>query len=276
MVNIKHPLYQEDLKYVAEYIRGSTMGVGEKKVLIMGATGLIGSFLTDVLVYYNRYINVQFDIWAMGRSLKRLQNRFSYVVEDEIHLWEHDINLPLNTDIEFDYIFHLASNADPAAYKSYPVETITTNVRGTLNILEYLDKHKESKVLFASTMEVYGESEGKRIKENDYGAMDFNCIRAGYPESKRVSELLYKSAIEQYGINAYIARMGYIYGPTMTDSDNKVVAQFLRDGMNRNDLELQSLGEQKRTYCYVADAVTGMIQIISSGESGEAYNVADM
>lgn len=275
MVNIGHPLYREDLKYATEYIRGRLIESETKSVLIIGATGLIGSFLTDVLVYYNRNVKKQFDIWAMGRSMKRLQDRFSYAGEGELYLWEHDINLPLETDVKFDYIFHLASNADPGTYKKYPVETITTNVLGAVHVIEYAKRHTDTRILFTSTMEVYGESEEETLSENAIGALNFNEVRAGYPESKRVSELLYHSAHIQYGVWAVVVRLGYIYGPTMTESDNKVVAEFVRNAACGKDLELQSAGLQRRSYCYVADAVTGMLAALFFGDAGEAYNVAD-
>lgn len=272
MLKILHPLYQEDL-YNAAVLIGESGLTG--KVLIIGATGLIGSFLTDVLSFYNRNIERRFEIHAIGRDLKRLNTRFSYLDPAEIHLWEHDIVHLLETEVEYDYIFHLASNADPGGYAAYPVETIITNVQGTVNVLEYAKKHPHVRILFTSSMEVYGENDGEALQESDYGLIDFNGIRAGYPESKRVSELLYKSALQEYGIQTCIARLGYIYGPTMTDSDNKVVAQFIRAAANGQDLVLKSCGEQRRTYCYVADAVTGIVKVLMEGEAGEAYNVAD-
>lgn len=272
MLNILHPLYQEDLLDTSVFIGKSGL---KGRILIIGATGLIGSFLTDVLAFYNRKIEQRFEIHAMGRNIKRLNARFSYLDSKEIQLWEHDIVIPLETEIEFDYIFHLASNADPGSYAAYPVETIMTNVQGTVNVLEYAKRHPQVRILFTSSMEVYGENDGKALKERNYGSIDFNGIRAGYPESKRVSELLYKSAVQEYGIHSCIVRLGYIYGPTMTDGDNKVVAQFIRAAVKRQNLILKSYGQQRRTYCYVADAISGIVKVLMEGKAGEAYNVAD-
>lgn len=275
MVRIEHPLYQEDIRYVSEYIKKQLLCDNRKTILIIGATGLIGSFLTDVFLYYNRHICNLFDIYAMGRNLEQLKKRFAYTKDSEICLWEHDINSPLQTNINFDYIFHLASNADPGSYAKYPVETITTNVLGSIHIINYARTHLHSRIVFTSSMEVYGENNGEYLQEQDYGAIDYNCIRAGYPESKRISELLYRSAVKEYGISGCIARLGYIYGPTMTDSDNKVIAQFFKSVIEKEDLFLKSAGTQNRTYCYVADAVTGLLTLMACGKPGEAYNVAN-
>lgn len=275
MIKIEHPLYQSDLCYTAKFIEKHWRFPGKKTVLIIGGTGLIGAFLTDVFVYYNKNINRQFDIYVLGRSIKRLRERFSYAELSGIHLLEHDMNLPLKVEHNFDYIFHLASNADPGTYATYPVETITTNVQGSINVINYAKNHEVKRILFTSSMEVYGENCKKSLKENDYGIIDYNQIRSGYPESKRTAELLYKSAVKQYGVDSCIARLGYIYGPTMRDSDNKVVAQFIRAAAEGQSLVMNSAGLQQRTYCYVADTVTGMIKIMASGTIGEVYNVAD-
>ncbi len=267
-----HP-YGIDLEYMAEYIKKCSFT--PKKILIIGAGGLIGSCLADALIYFNREIEKRFEITLTGRSIERLRKRFFYAEADEIRLWERDVTLPLETDEDYDYIFHLASNANPGAYAEYPVETIKTNVQGTLNVLEYARSHPGVEILFTSSMEVYGEGDGAPLREEDYGALNYNSLRAGYPESKRAAELMYRSAVAEYGVKAKIARMGYIYGPTMTKEDDKVVAQFLRKGAKRETLEMSSAGLQRRSYCYVADAVTAMLQIAASGKNGEVYNVAD-
>ena len=140
---------------------------------------------------------------------------------------------------------------------------------------EYLRNHKATRAIMTSTMEVYGETDVKSIKENDYGKLDFNSIRAGYPESKRTSELLLRSAVQEYEINCIIARLGYIYGPTMMAEDNKIMAEMIRRGKNGEPIKLRTNGAQRRTYCYVSDAVNALLCLLKKGISGEIYNVAD-
>ena len=91
MIKIKHSLYQEDLHYMSKYIQSYWNTGKRKKILIIGATGLIGSCLIYALLYYNNHINNQFDIYAMGRSMTRLEKRFSYALPSNIHLYEHNI-----------------------------------------------------------------------------------------------------------------------------------------------------------------------------------------
>jgi len=275
MFSVDHSLYQEDLNKTVPYIKNMVKDKDEISVLVIGATGLIGSFMVDALLNYNCRVKECIRVYAMGRSMDRLKKRFGYSASDKLILVQHDIHNSLDMSIRYDYIFHLASNADPGAYALYPVETISTNILGSLNVIEYAKVHKESKIVFTSTMEVYGETDKDELEEADYGRIDYNQIRAGYPESKRTSELLYRSAVKQYGINVVIARLGYIYGPTMTDTDNKVVAEFIRNAVNGEDIVLKSEGKQRRTYCYVADTANGVFVLADRGANGEAYNVAD-
>lgn len=263
--------YLEDLHMVAEQLPEERFSI-----LITGATGLIGSFMTDVLLYANRALARSYEIYVMGRSKERLAERFSYVSNNEkLYFIEQDVCQPFPDGISVDYIVNAASNADPRSYALYPAETILTNILGTKNSLEYAKEKKCKKVLFTSTMEVYGSGiEKDSYDEDDFGKIDFNSVRSGYPESKRVAELLCRSYVEEYQTPAVIARLGYIYGPTMLNTDNKVVAQFIRNILKNEDIVLKSRGTQLRSYLYVADTVSAMFKILFNGNIGEAYNVA--
>jgi nucleoside-diphosphate-sugar epimerase len=148
-----------------------------------------------------------------------------------------------------------------------------TNILGNYYALEYAKKHK-AKVLMTSTMEVYGEMQDDSKSETGFGLIDFNQVRSCYPESKRTAELLCRCYSEEYSVESVIARLGYIYGPTMSKTDNKVVAQFIRKIINKEDIVLKSAGTQSRSYCYVADVASGIFVVLFKGISGEAYNIA--
>lgn len=275
MLDVNNRLYQDDLKAMLPYITFHTNK--NCSILITGASGLIGRFLADSLVYYNRQHENKIKIYCLGRRLEILKQCFGYCNDsDNVILLEHDICNELNNKLQLDYIIHAASNADPEKYKVFPVETIKTNVCGTINVLEYAKKHQGTKVIFTSTMEVYGEVQNSNcIKENEYGLIDFNVIRSGYPESKRTSELLCRSYYKQYKVESVIVRLGYIYGPTMTCEDNKAVAQFINNALNNEDIVLKSKGEQRRSYCYVSDACSGILCALLHGNAGEAFNLAN-
>lgn len=263
--------YQEDLENIIGYLPDRKINL-----LVTGATGLIGSCVIDALLYANQNYGRCYTVYALGRSEVRLKSRFSYAENnDNLHFIVQDICNKIDDNLELNYIIHAASNADPHSYALYPVETILTNVTGTRNVLEYARKHNNTKIILTSTMEVYGSVFERNIyKENDYGVIDFNHIRSGYPESKRVAELLCRSYLDEYNVMAVIARLGYIYGPTMIESDNKVVAQFIRNIIRNENIVLKSEGNQKRSYCYVTDAVSGIFATLFRGKVGDVYNIA--
>ena len=265
-MNTNSPVYQKSLKDVASEIQihGGT-------VLVTGASGLIGSCLVDVFVAANKYYGKEFAIYALGRSIEKLKNRFGTI--PDVHCIAQNITEPLKID-GIDYIIHAASNADPKSYALFPVETILTNVKGAISVLEYCKMNK-TRALLTSTFEVYGKLEQDDYSETDYGIVDLNLIRSCYPESKRTAEMLFKSYFDEYDVDCVIARLASVYGPSMQGNDSKAHAQFLRNALAGEDIVLKSKGTQKRTYCYVIDTVSGILKVLFEGQSGEAYNVAN-
>lgn len=257
-------LYRESIKRIA-----AELPVKKGNVLITGATGLIGSCMVDVLLEANRS-GSSFTIYALGRSDEKLRNRFCC---DSVHIVAQNITEAFYIE-NLDYIIHAASNADPKSYALYPAETILTNVLGAKNVLDYC-RNKQARVLLTSTFEVYGKLEQDAYSEEVYGLIDQNQIRSCYPESKRTAELLFRTYHEEYGVDCVIARLASIYGPTMDKTDSKAHAQFIRNALQGDNIVLKSEGLQKRTYCYLVDAVSGLFTVLFKGKGGEAYNVAN-
>lgn len=248
--------------------------VKKGNVLITGASGLIGSCITDVFIKANRDHGSDFRIFALGRNKEKLKKRFSYAKES-LNIIEQNIISPLDDKLGLDYIIHAASNADPVSYALYPADTILTNFEGTKNCLEYCKMHTKTRLLFTSSFEVYGKHEIDEYSEDDFGALNINMLRSGYPYSKILSELLLRSYCEQYDVDAVIGRLSSIYGPTMLTNDSKAHAQFIRNGLHGENIVLKSAGTQRRTYCYVMDAVSGLFRVLFKGKTGEAYNIAN-
>ncbi len=239
--------------------------------LITGATGLIGSCITYALIEANKK-GARFKIYAMSRSAEKLNRKFGDAIIPIIQ----DVINPLNLDDTCDYIIHCASNADPRSYATYPVETILTNILGNKNILEYCKKHTSARVLLTSTFEVYGFIGGvTAYREDMSGVIDNTILRNGYPESKRTCELLLKSYVDEYNVNAVIVRLPSVYGPTMLTSDSKAHAQFIKNALNHEDIVLKSKGEQTRSYSYVIDVVSGILKVLFDGTKGEIYNISN-
>ena len=148
---------------------------------------MIGTFLIDVLMYQNKTRNANISIWAMGRTLSRLEERFTSYLEDPLfHIVIGDVTEEIQIAEACDYVLHCASNTHPKSYASDPIGTIMTNIAGTQHILDYAVKANSEKVLFLSTVEIYGENRGDldKFTEDYCGYIDCNTLRAGYPEGK--------------------------------------------------------------------------------------------
>lgn len=243
-----------------------------KSFLITGASGLIGTQLINTLMQ----LDLGIKIYAVSRNEENARKRFAeYINNPDFTLIKHDVNLPFDMNIKCDYIIHAASNTHPLQYSTDPIGTITANVTGTQNILEYAVKQDHARVMFLSSVEIYGENKGDvdSFEENYCGYINCNTLRAGYPESKRLGEALCQAYIKTYNLDIVIPRISRVYGPTMLENDSKAISQFIKKAVRKENIVLKSKGNQLFSYTYVADVVTGLLTILLCGKSGEAYNI---
>lgn len=271
-------LYQEDIKYIAS-LNLPWKNLNNKVILISGASGLIGSCFIDTIMERNKE-GMNCKVYALGRNIDKAKKRFKYCWNNPLFEFiTYDINEPLigkNIGV-VDYVLHLASNTHPVAYATDPIGTITTNIIGTKNMLDFAVEKKVTRFAFASSNEIYGENRGdiEKFDEEYCGYINSNTMRAGYPESKRCGEALCQAYIKQKGLDAVVPRLTRSYGPTMLMSDTKAISQFIRKAICNEDIILKSKGTQYYSYTYVADAVSGLFTILLCGKCGEAYNIAD-
>lgn len=271
--------YQEDVRYASE-LPLPWDKLKNKSILISGASGLVGSCLIDVIMYRNKENDMNCKVYALGRNIEKAKQRFSYCWNDEcLQFIPYDINQTFNReDIGIvEYVLHLASNTHPLAYATDPIGTVTTNIIGTYNMLEFAVHHNATRFAFASSNEIYGENRGdvEKFDEEYCGYINSNTMRAGYPESKRCGEALCQAYLKQKNLEVVVPRLTRSYGPTMLMSDTKAISQFIRKGIAGEDIVLKSAGTQFYSYTYVIDAVSGLLTILLCGESGEAYNISD-
>lgn len=270
MIIYENLLYNQDIAHVTE-IKFPWYKLQNRSIMISGATGLIGSFLIDVLLEKNTQDGLNCTVYALGRNKEKAMERFSkHANNSHLIFIPYDVRLPLKIDNvgRVDYVLHLAANTHPMLYATDPIGTITTNLIGAQNMLEFSAQHNAVRFLLASSNEMYGENRGDvEFYDEDYcGYINCNTLRAGYPESKRCSEALCQAYKQQKGLDVVIARLTRSYGPTMNMSDTKAVSQFIKRGVAGEDIILKSEGTQ-----YFNNRVLGKISETQHFNHGDRF-----
>lgn len=245
----------------------------DSKVLITGASGMIGSYLTRVLIELNKRNSMNIEIYVLVRN----PQKFTSDILDNVKVIKQSVNDKIETDVKFEYILHTASPASPLIMKDDPVGTIGANVLGAWNTLQLANNENNKGYLFISSREIYGQPYDNQDKfdENTYGLVDPLDPRSCYPEGKKAAETMCASFRKQYGINTKIARLAHTYGPGMSIDDGRVQADFFRDVLNNRNIVLKSAGTSIRTYTYIADAIKAIYVILLNSPYEEiVYNIS--
>jgi UDP-glucuronate decarboxylase len=227
------------------------------KILVTGGAGFIGSHLVKALLEANNKITV-LDNLSSGK-------RANLTTGTEVR----DVNLLVKDVINrvrlphFDHIYHLASLASPVFYQKDPIGTSLSNSAGTYNLLLRSRKGK-SRILFASTSEVYGDPQQHPQSENYWGNVNPNGIRSCYDESKRYGESLMMDFHRQYGVETRIARIFNTYGPGMTSNDGRIIPNMIIQALSGEPITVFGDGKQTRSFCYVSDTVRGLVRLMNS------------
>lgn len=246
-----------------------------KKLLVTGATGLIGSSIVRILLHINEWRALDLSILILTRSTEKARKVFGADL-DKITLIHGGYQTLPDISSDIDYMIHGASPTSSKFFVENPVETLETAFYGTNSLLRLAVDKNVSAFVFLSSMEVYGTPEkGMRIKESDIGSFGTAKIRNCYPLSKIVCENLCCSYAKEYNVPAKIARLTQTFGPGVDYNDSRVFAEFARCAIERKDIILKTKGETQRDYLYTADAVSGILTILLKGECGQAYTVAN-
>ncbi|MCX7178180.1 MAG: NAD-dependent epimerase/dehydratase family protein [Proteobacteria bacterium] len=250
------------------------------RIAVTGAGGFLGGYVARTLLALHRLgkVSQPLEVVALVRSEERARSRFADSQDvGRLRLQEWDLNtiaLPQLHDCQ--YVFHVASQASPRYYGSDPVGTLLPNTVGTAALLEALRRGAEPRgFVFVSSSEVYGASPQELIAEGDYGVVDPTAVRACYAEGKRAGEAMCVAWNHQYGLPTFIVRPFHTYGPGLTPEDGRVFSDFAFDVVNRRNIVMNSAGDARRAFCYVADAIAGFFHVLLAGEPATAYNVAN-
>lgn len=249
-----------------------------KRVLVTGATGLIGYRLVQKLLEQE---NVS--VIAISRSQSKLQDCFrEYEGNENLTFFSHDITDPFTDNLGFiDYIFHAAGPQENKVIYERPTEVISANISGTLNCISLLRKNSASfglmgRLILFSSITVYSNHSDHDVTLDESETFITDSLEsrsAPYSQSKRASEVIALAFMRQYEVDVVIARLSTVYGDTKFKSDTAFF-EFIKRSLARKDISLKSKGIARRDNIYLDDAISGLFYIALRGTPGEAYNVS--
>ncbi|MDO4614334.1 MAG: NAD(P)-dependent oxidoreductase [Lachnospiraceae bacterium] len=251
-------------------------GFDGKKIMITGATGLLGLNLAAVFLVYGEMSQNPPEVLAVIRSREKAEKLYKGLDTSAVRWILADVTeFPQDAE-KADYVIHAASVTSSRAFVEQPAETIRTALNGTECMLKYAAAARAESFVYLSSMEVYGSPQtDEKIREDHGTNLNTMETRTSYPESKRMCESLCRAYAAEYGVPAKVVRLTQTFGPGVFYRDGRVFAEFMRCVKEKRDIVLHTKGETKRVYLYTADAVSAILTVLLNGKTGEAYNASN-
>jgi dTDP-glucose 4,6-dehydratase len=231
-----------------------------ERVLVTGGAGFLGSHLCRRLLDEGAEV-ICLDSFLTGSRAKIEP----LAASDRFELIEHDLTEPLDADLRFTALMHLASPASPPAYLANPIHTLRVGSLGTFHALEAALR-SDADFLITSTSEVYGDPEVHPQPESYHGNVSTTGPRSVYDESKRFAEAATMAYHRTHGLRTRIARIFNTYGPGMEAGDGRAIPEFVTRALAGEPVVVFGDGSQTRSFCYVDDMIEGLLALLRSGE----------
>ncbi len=248
-----------------------------KKILVTGCNGFVSS--SFIYYLYKVMKKKKYRIYFYGIRRNKRNNYLKKLEKNKIiKVFKVDLNKKINLKIKPDILLHAASITSPVEYSKKPTEVLLTNAIGTINLLNFSIKQKINKFLLLSSGEVYGDmrfSKKHIFDENSLGDLNPSKLSSNYGISKKFAENALISWSNKYNIFTNSVRLFHTYGPEMKLNDGRIHSDLVHNILRNKNLIIKGDGKTKRSFCYISDAITGILTVILKGKKNEIYNVSN-
>lgn len=266
----------QDLLYIQSQTGDICRELNCRKILLTGGTGFFGKWILESLLFVKTNLSIDIKIFVLSRDPERFAIQYPHLVKDKAVTFLKgdvtDFNFP---KLEADYIIHAATEASAQLNAGHPLIMMDSIIKGTRNVLEFARKENVGHLLYISSGAVYGiQPEGLKGFHEDYNGSPNPLLPASaYAEAKRTAELLCACYSSQYQIHIPVARCFAFVGPYLNLDAHFAIGNFIRDGLNGENIVIKGDGKPLRSYMYASDLVVWLLKIMMYGKSSEAYNV---
>jgi len=227
----------------------------DKKILVTGGLGFVGSNLVDELISLGcKNITVIDDLSSESSSKTYMRSKVNYFLRDIVEMPD------LESDLEaFDVVFHLAALARLQPSFENPMRYFKVNSLATFYLLDYLRRNNpKAKVVYAGSSTAFG-----------------GPLLNPYAFAKHTGEDICRLFSKNYGINTAVARFFNVYGKRqpITGEWATVIGKFEQQSLNSEPLTVVGDGTQRRDFTHISDIVSGLIFLANGNHSGEVFSL---
>ena len=239
--------------------------MNDKKILITGGLGFIGSYIADELIDGNEVLIIDNKSTGKVENLQNINHKNLTLIEKDLN--DADLDELLS---DVDYVFHLAAMASVPLSIENPSECIENNMDATIKLINACKNNNVKKIIFSSSSSVYGDNTNIPLKESEYP-----LPKSPYAASKASGELFLKTYYEAYGLNYISLRYFNVFGPKQDKNSQyaAVIPNFITALLEGEQPIIYGDGEQTRDFIYIRDVVNANIKAAESDYNG-IINVA--
>lgn len=249
-----------------------------KNVLIIGGTGFIGKWISEMIIYLNKYFAFNSKIYLLAKDIEKFKTDYPTISRNvNIFFIEQDVRYISELPSDVNFIVNAAGSPDSRDHASQPLKTIDTILKGTTAVLEASYRLPDlQNIVHVSSNYIYGnitKLDKINILESDLGVMESNSIHSSYSEAKRMSETLCSIYRNQHRLPINIVRPFAFIGPYQKLDKPWAVNNFIREALIGGKIRILGDENSVRSYMYGSDMAFWMLRVLSCGYSGDVYNV---